>query len=200
MNIQPGKLKKQRKSAQTAASTLGARLAAVVKFAFFLGIIAAFLNIYIYLNQKISETDRAIRKTGQQIEKTEREIAQLRIRREQLSRSMILCGMMLLVAIRVGCSIWLTNWLAASKPSWKELRSIEVRRGEVRRANSELLKETIDKSRGMEMPLSVQSRSSVTARMSSLTTIAVGRSSRSMSACSAASCISSACISMQSSA
>ena len=79
MNIQPGKLKKQRKSAQTAASTLGARLAAVVKF-------AAFLNIYIYLNQKISETDRAIRKTGQQIEKTEREIAQLRIRREQLSR------------------------------------------------------------------------------------------------------------------
>lgn len=47
MNIQPGKLKKQRKSAQTAASTLGARLAAVVKFAFFLGIIAAFLNIYI---------------------------------------------------------------------------------------------------------------------------------------------------------
>ena len=86
MNIQPGKLKKQRKSAQTAASTLGARLAAVVKFAFFLVIIAAFLNIYIYLNQKISETDRAIRKTGQQIEKTEREIAQLRIRREQLSR------------------------------------------------------------------------------------------------------------------
>ena len=84
MNIQPGKLKKQRKSAQTAASTLGARLAAVVKFAFFLGIIAAFLNIYIYLNQKISETDRAIRKTGQQIEKTEREIAQLRIQREQL--------------------------------------------------------------------------------------------------------------------
>ena len=42
MNIQPGKLKKQRKSAQTAASTLGARLAAVVKFAFFLGIIAIF--------------------------------------------------------------------------------------------------------------------------------------------------------------
>ena len=84
MNIQPGKLKKQRKSAQTAASTLGARLAAVVKFAFFLGIIAAFLNIYIYLNQKISETDRAIRKTGQQIEKTEREIAQLRTRWEHI--------------------------------------------------------------------------------------------------------------------
>lgn len=53
---------------------------------------------------------------------------------------MILCGMMLLVAIRVGCSIWLTNWLAASKPSWKELRSIEVSRGEVRRAKQRIIK------------------------------------------------------------
>ena len=86
MNIQPGKLKKQRKSTQTAGATLGARLAAVVKFAVFLGMIAAFLNVYIYLNQKISETDRAIRKTEQQIERADREIAQLRIRREQLSR------------------------------------------------------------------------------------------------------------------
>ena len=86
MNIQPGKLKRQRKSAQTAGATLGARLAAVVKFAVFLGMIAAFLNIYIYLNQRITETDRAIRKTEQDIARTDREIAQLRIRREQLSR------------------------------------------------------------------------------------------------------------------
>ena len=86
MNIQPGKLKRQRKSAQTAGATLGARLAAVVKFAVFLGMIAAFLNIYIYLNQRITETDRAIRKTEQEIARTDREIAQLRIRREQLSR------------------------------------------------------------------------------------------------------------------
>lgn len=86
MNIQPGKLKRQRKNTQTAGATLGARLAAVVKFGIFLGIIAAFLNIYIYLNQKITETDRAIRKTGQEIARADREIAQLRIRREQLSR------------------------------------------------------------------------------------------------------------------
>ncbi|WP_294506926.1 hypothetical protein [uncultured Victivallis sp.] len=86
MNIQPGKLKRQRKSTQTAGATLGARLAAMVKFGLFLGVIAAVLNIYIYLNQRITETDRAIRKTEQEIARTDREIAQLRIRREQLSR------------------------------------------------------------------------------------------------------------------
>lgn len=86
MNIQPGKLKKQRRSRQHAASSLGARLGAVIKFALFLGVIAAFLNIYIYLNQKISETELAIRKTASRIDWTEREIAQLRIRREELSR------------------------------------------------------------------------------------------------------------------
>lgn len=86
MNIQPGKLKKQRRSSQHAASSLGARLGAVIKFALFLGVIAAFLNIYIYLNQKISETELAIRKTASRIDWTEREIAQLRIRREELSR------------------------------------------------------------------------------------------------------------------
>lgn len=86
MNIQPGKLKRQRKNTQNAASVLGARLGAVIKFALFLGVIAAFLNIYIYLNQKISETDLAIRETGSRIDRTEREIAQLRIQREELSR------------------------------------------------------------------------------------------------------------------
>lgn len=86
MNIQPGKLKKQRRNRQHADSSLGARLGAVIKFALFLGVIAAFLNIYIYLNQKISETELAIRKTSSQIDWTEREIAQLRIRREEFSR------------------------------------------------------------------------------------------------------------------
>lgn len=86
MNIQPGILKKQRQCAQNTVSPLGARLAAVFKFALFLGLITVFLNIYIYWNQRISETDHAIRKTTLQLERTEREIAQLRIRREQLSR------------------------------------------------------------------------------------------------------------------
>lgn len=85
MNIQPGKLKKQRRSSPHAASSLGARLGAVIKFALFLGVIAAFLNIYIYLNQKISETELAIRAAGSRLDWTEREIAQLRIRREELS-------------------------------------------------------------------------------------------------------------------
>ncbi len=86
MNIQPGKLKRQRKSTQHGAMKLGARLGAVIKFALFLGIIAAFLNIYIYLNQRIAETDLAIRETKKRLHQTEREIAQLRIQREELSR------------------------------------------------------------------------------------------------------------------
>ena len=85
MNIQPGKLKRQRKNNQNTVSSFGVRLAAVVKFAFFLGMIAAFLNIYIYLNQKISETELNIRKAGNRLDWTEREIAQLRIHREELS-------------------------------------------------------------------------------------------------------------------
>ncbi len=85
MNIQPGKLKKQRKHSKSAASTLGVKLAAVLKFACVLGAIGMVLNIYIYLNQKISETERAISTTKQQIERTEREIAQQRIRKEQYS-------------------------------------------------------------------------------------------------------------------
>jgi len=85
MNIQPGKLKRQRKNKQNTTSSFGVRLGAVVKFAFFLGMIAAFLNVYIYLNQKISETELAIRKTGNRLDWTDREIAQLRIRCEELS-------------------------------------------------------------------------------------------------------------------
>ncbi|WP_294479485.1 hypothetical protein [uncultured Victivallis sp.] len=85
MNIQPGKLKQQRRSAQTAKTSLGVRLAAVLKIIVVFAMIAVFCNISIYLNQKITETDRAIRKTEQEIKRTEREIAQLRIRREQLS-------------------------------------------------------------------------------------------------------------------
>lgn len=85
MNIQPGRLKRQRKSTQHSTARFGARLGAVVKFALFLGVIAAFLNIYIYLNQRISETDLAIREADKRLHQTERETAQLRIQREKLS-------------------------------------------------------------------------------------------------------------------
>ena len=81
-----------------------------------------------------------------------------------------------MVAGRSGSSIWLIIWAAASDPSWKELISTEVSWGEVSLANKELLKEIMERSSGMESPISRQTRSKVTARMSSLTTTAVGRS------------------------
>ena len=68
-------------------------------------------------------------------------------------------------------------------PSWQELMSIEVSCGEVRRANSELLKERMERSAGIDSPVSVQMRSRVRARISSLTTMAVGRLADRSSAC-----------------
>lgn len=55
--------------------------------------------------------------------------------------------------------------------------------GEMRRANSELLKERMERSAGIESPVSVQMRSRVSARISSLTTMAVGRLADRSSAC-----------------
>ena len=81
MNIQPGKNKCVRKSRPVQQGSPGGKLAAVFRFAFVVAAVAGLLNTYIFLNQKITETERAIRRTHQ----TEREIAQLRIRREQLS-------------------------------------------------------------------------------------------------------------------
>ena len=84
---------------------------------------------------------------------------------------------MIFVAGRFGFSIWLIICVAASVPSCAELISIEVNCGDVSLANSELLKEMIDRSSGMEIPASIQIRSRESARMSSLTSMAVGRSS-----------------------
>ena len=89
------------------------------------------------------------------------------------------------------------SWLAASMPSWNELRSTDVSRGEVSLAKSELLKEMIEISSGMDSPRVRHTRSSVTPSRSSLTTMAVGLSARSISARRAASSISSAVISTQ---
>lgn len=55
---------------------------------------------------------------------------------------------------------------------------MEVSWGEVSLANSELLKEMMDRSFGMERPSLPQALSRATARMSSLTTMAVGASSK----------------------
>ena len=86
MNIQPGKNKCVRKSRPVQQGSPGGKLAAVFRFAFVVAAVAGLLNTYIFLNQKITETERAIRSTERELTRTEREIAQLRIRREQLSR------------------------------------------------------------------------------------------------------------------
>ena len=83
---------------------------------------------------------------------------------------------MILVARRFGFSMWLMIWEAASLPSWPAPMSIDVNCGEVSLANKELLKEMIDRSSGIARWFSRQTLSKETARISSLTRIAVGRS------------------------
>ncbi len=63
-------------------------------------------------------------------------------------------------------------------PSWKELISTEVSCGDEMRAKRELLNETMDRSSGTESPCCRQTLFRATARISSLTTAAVGGSSR----------------------
>ena len=60
---------------------------------------------------------------------------------------------MILVAIKSGFSIWLIICEAASMPSWQELMSMDVSGGEDSLANSEVLKEMMDKSSGMDLSL-----------------------------------------------
>ena len=95
----------------------------------------------------------------------------------QLSLSISWWGTMIFVAGRLGFSIWLIICVAASIPSCPELISMEVSCGEVSLAKSELLKERMDRSSGMEISASIQIRSRESARISSLTSTAVGRSS-----------------------
>ena len=83
---------------------------------------------------------------------------------------------MILVARRFGFSMWLMIWEAAPRPCWPAPMSIDVNCGEVSLANKELLKEMIDKSSGIARWFSRQTLSKETARISSLTRIAVGRS------------------------
>ena len=84
MNIQPGKLKNTRKPRAARQGSIGEKLFTVFRFAFIIAAVAGLLNSYIYLNQKITETERAIRSTERELTRTEREIAQLRIHRERL--------------------------------------------------------------------------------------------------------------------
>ena len=85
MNIQSANQRSTRTKVRTPQhSPVSGKLAMVGKFLFAAAAVAALLNVYIYLNQKIAETQRQIRTTERVLHETEREIAQLRIQREQL--------------------------------------------------------------------------------------------------------------------
>ncbi len=84
MNIQSGKVRGARPRGKNNGS-IGGKLATAFRVTLLLAVIGALVNSYIYLNQKIAETGRTIRLTEKKIHETEREIANLRVRREQLS-------------------------------------------------------------------------------------------------------------------
>ena len=79
MNIQPGKAKCVRKARPARQGSLGEKLSAVFRFAFVVGAVAGLLNIYIFLNQKITETERSIRRTQRELHQTERDSISLLI-------------------------------------------------------------------------------------------------------------------------
>ncbi|MGE4565684.1 MAG: hypothetical protein AB7F32_12485 [Victivallaceae bacterium] len=84
MNIQSGKVRGARPRGKGNGS-IGGKLATAFRVTLLLVVVGALVNSYIYLNQKIAETGRTIRLTEKKIHETEREIANLRVRREQLS-------------------------------------------------------------------------------------------------------------------
>ncbi len=84
MNIQSGKVRGA-KPRGPGGNSIGGKLATAFRVTLLLVVAGALANGYIYLNQKIAETGRAIRLAEKKIHETEREIANLRVRREQLS-------------------------------------------------------------------------------------------------------------------
>ena len=62
---------------------IGSRIGTVFRIAFFIVAVAGIVNSYIYLNQKIVETDRKIASGKRETHKVEREIELLRVQREK---------------------------------------------------------------------------------------------------------------------
>ncbi len=86
MNIHPGTTKSSpRRTSGASGSSVGAKLATVLKVAFVIAAVAGLFNSYIYLNQKINETERAFARNQRELHQVNREIDALRIHREQLS-------------------------------------------------------------------------------------------------------------------
>ncbi|MBQ4106911.1 MAG: hypothetical protein IJC73_04960 [Lentisphaeria bacterium] len=85
MNIQSGKMRTADSRTGNRQPSVGRRAAAIVKLLCVLVLAGGLANAYIYLTQKITETDREIRKTQHEIHLVDRELDSLRVRREKFT-------------------------------------------------------------------------------------------------------------------
>ena len=85
MNIQSGQARSVRGSSRGNASRVWSKMQLAIKAAFFCVIAAALFNINIYLRQKISETDRNIRRTDREIADAKRDLERLRVEYAELT-------------------------------------------------------------------------------------------------------------------
>ena len=86
MNIQSGQTRMVRASGRGVSAKLLPKMWFVTKAACFCVAVAALLNGHIYLRQKITETERDIRRTERSIVNTRRELEQLRNDYAELTR------------------------------------------------------------------------------------------------------------------
>ena len=78
MNIHSGQLRSSRASTRGGTSQVWPKMWLAVRAALFCVVAAALFNINIYLRQKISETDRSIRRIEREIAETDRDLERLR--------------------------------------------------------------------------------------------------------------------------
>ena len=85
MNIQSGRSRTTRSSSRGESSRVWAKVWLATKAAFFCVVAAALFNVNIYLRQKISETDRNIRRIDREIADARRDLERLRAEYAELT-------------------------------------------------------------------------------------------------------------------
>ena len=85
MNIHSGQLRSSRTAPRGESSRVWSKMRLAFNAALFCVVAAALFNINIYLRQKISETDRSIRKIEREIVETDRDLERLRTEYAELT-------------------------------------------------------------------------------------------------------------------
>ena len=85
MNIQSGQSRSNTAAARGSNSRVWAKMWLATKIAFFCIVAAALFNVNIYLRQRISETDRNIRRIDREIADTSRDLERLRAEYAELT-------------------------------------------------------------------------------------------------------------------